>query len=124
VAISKQEYWTKLVETSKNGGFPAAEAGCCHYLTADNKKCGVGILFPDGTYERTKHRNCGAENFLNMYPEFAQYIPEGMTGRDLVDVQETHDDTWRSLRKKGLDWNHDCFVQRLRGLPCFADIAS
>ena len=109
--MTKQDYKNLLIETSKNGGFPAMDkmSGQCLYRTNDGRGCAIGVILPDSLYEK---RFEGKE-FHEIYSEISdiRWIPDGMDDVDLRSVQRVHDNL-------SACWNHEAFVQELDKLEC------
>lgn len=111
--MNAKEYFDLLVENSANGNFPAInDTGDCVY-NQNGKRCGVGILIPDGMYSYA-WEHCNILNLISekRFPE--ELIPEGLSEYDLLDVQKLHDSFARVEK-----WDHESFVQGLCDLSCF-----
>ena len=106
------EYKNLLLKTSLEGGFPAVKVDepiSCSYLTAEGRKCAVGLLIPDG-HDAQKARGDVAA-ILHDYPDLQGHMPEGSNMRLLLLIQRTHDFNTRVLfgGTKRTQWNHESF---------------
>ena len=124
---TKQQYYDLLVKTSAEGGFPSlnTERDACRYRGTNGKKCAVGLIMPDEVYclrmeGQLAMSACELAGNLD-------WIPEGMTPRDLVGIQRAHDWECQNLIFGDADgvvtpWSHARFVANLNNLSCFADV--
>lgn len=120
--MTKQEYYNLLVKTSAEGRFPATECWgerteptCC-YRTKDGRKCAAGLLIPDDEYSpNMENRNFMA--IINDYPALLHCIPEGMTARNVRQIQYNIHDSVALY-----PWSHEFFVRRLNQLDCFHNV--
>ena len=135
--ISKQDYLTLLLETSRAGGFPAADPGArtCRYRTKDGRKCAFGLLIPDEKYSPNMEGQAANVDLFYSFPDCFTPV-EGLKAdgcsalsNDYRAVQACHDDVWAIMNPNRLRpsaglaqvraWDHDMFVRKLKGLPCF-----
>jgi hypothetical protein len=129
--MTKSEYYRLLVETSKGGGFPAYNQTqrVCVYRSPDGKRCAVGLLIPDDKYVRDMDAAGNALDLFAAFPGLQSVIPEGLSKRDLFDIQGCHDQLRPGADKpwgcetdeeySSYRWDHDQFVRMLDALPCF-----
>lgn len=114
--MTKYEYKDLLIQTSKDGGFPATNIdGSCAYRCEDGKKCAVGLILPDSLYERQLEYKTIDDLFTQEYLEDKSWIPDDLTVSDLYEIQRVHD----SMSSDYNGWNHDRFVKELHELECF-----
>lgn len=123
--MNKYEYFRLLVETSKNGGFPAVKKNeltgkykCC-YRTDDGKKCAIGLIIPEEKYnvdfEDRPYR------YLVQTDCFNAYI-EDVTTNQLDKIQTLHDQILSEYNTVVLEWNHQYFVKGLKDILRINDL--
>ncbi len=118
-----QQYYNKLVKSSKTGVFPSLdEYGGCQYRANEKRsckqRCAIGILIPDKLYMPSLEGS--VSRLLRTCPEIRNYFPDGLTPRQATCVQFAHDNLAESLHDES--WDHDRFVKRLNGIRCFAKV--
>lgn len=113
-----QEWFDALVQTSKEGKFPARSSGSlCFYLDKNTgNKCAVGIGIPD-------EDNVGLEG--NVYNLNAELLPDFCSTNEAYYIQKIHD--YHGRIRVGIDisflpWNHDKFVEELLLCSVFKDV--
>jgi len=118
--MTKREYFDRLIQASVDGTFPSfkeEECGCYfQHPTIEGRRCAVGILFPKEMEIKNLKWN---DDTVTGIPEsvLQEYIPVGLTIRDLIEVQACHDDQ----RLKGTKWDAEKFKSRLKKLNCFKE---
>lgn len=117
--MTKQEYYNLLVDSARNGNFPATEPGPlgprCKYRTPDGKKCAAGHLIPDHKYSPDMENRMA----VSLRIVAAMEIPEGMNAWDVRWVQSAHDSQASCVNKP---WDAQKFITAINDLLCFSDV--
>jgi hypothetical protein len=124
--MTLQEAYDMLYESAYDGSFPSIdEEGTCLYradkTAGCKKRCGAGKFLQDEKYDADLE--C---TMADMLPKNLFSLPEGMFLRDLLIVQNAHDDSVKWNRKdgkeRGWNWDPDKYICNLNLVPCFTGV--
>ena len=118
--MTKQEYYDLLVEKAFDETMPCVGDGGCFYWKPEGNACAIGVLLPNG--HPGQHFFGPVGDLLSSHKDLWSIVPDGMSLRDLTEVQDVHDAC-------GLNKAHSTesfqrrFVRAINSLACFAGVS-